>query len=365
MIHIAPLSLRSALQPHTSSPDAKTRKLFTFTSPTTLSLRIDWSSLEGFLHCNRLARYKLIDSRISAPGPALTFGAAMHSALEIWYKFYPGHYPASDVITSTLQLCREAIDRTFAEHPGSTLTDWRTSEYCFECFLKYITDPSIRGETIKPAVHEDKQLVEFSFSIPIGETLIHPSVFELYGYGALSTDAAAEEAAVANGHALKCELDWTGIIDMVADINGEHWLVDHKTTSILSSDFFDTFDIAMQPVGYVNAARELLPALNIRGFLVNVLACRKPTKTGTGFEPLRRKYEYSDWHFAEWKADALGLIEEFLSNLHSNFFPKKTSWCSGKYGKCRYFNVCSLHPDHRAGILSSGEFVDNTWKPVE
>lgn len=338
------------------------RKLFTWLSPDHLQLRIDWSSFEGFLSCNRLSLYKLVYSRIPRPGPALTFGAAIHAALEIWYRNYPGHYPLPDTAQATINICRSAIDKTFSEHSGTSLTDWRTSEYAFECFLKYITDPSIRGEKVKPATYNTNQLIEFSFSRPIGEAVFDSSTFARYGYGTLSDNAEFEQAA---SGLLKLSFEWTGIIDLVADFDGEHWLVDHKTTSVLSGDFFDSFELAMQPIGYFAAARQALPDLNIRGFLVNVLACRKPTKTGTGFEALRRRYTYSGWQTNEWDEDVRIMLGEFLHNLQAFEFPKKTTWCAGKYGKCRYFDVCCNRPEVRLGILESGEFVDNEWKPVQ
>ncbi len=362
-----PLDLRSVLSRPTTLPSAPalpTRKLFSWIDPTTLRFRIDWSSIEGFLHCNRLAKYRLVDSRIPHPGIALVFGAAMHAALEVWYKHYNNTFPDAAKLQEILLLCKTAIDQAFAEHPSSTMgQDYRTSDYCYTCFLQYISHPEIKDERMKPAELDGQQLVEFSFSLPLDTAEVDPRVFTHYGYGVLTDNAELEQSAAAAFKDLPCVIEWSGIIDMVADSGGEHWLVDHKTTSILSNDFFDSFEIAMQPVGYVSAARQALPHLDIKGFIVNVLACRKPTKTGTAFEPHRRRYQYEQWHFDEWKADALGLIQEFLSNLHSNFFPKKTAWCAGKYGMCRYFPVCSMNPDHRSAILQSGEYVDNTWNP--
>lgn len=172
---------------------------------------------------------------------------------------------------------------------------------------------------------------------------------------------------------LPCSIEWTGIVDMIASLSGEHWLVDHKTTSILSGDFFDGFEIAMQPVGYVAAARAAFPDLDIQGFMVNVLACRKPVSavtasgkksTAKAFEPHRRFYRYDTWKETEFRTDALALIEEFIANLTSNYFPRKTQWCIGKYGKCPFFEVCSLPPEQRMMMLESGTYQENTWKPV-
>ena len=383
---------------HRPAPSQGTpRKLFHWKPDGTLELRIDWSSLESFLSCNRLAQYKLVHSKSPQPKSALVFGAAMHAALEIWYrnKENIGKIVISETLQPTnpvvgvaceiltretlLQRCYLAIETTFAEYPIGFINDYRTPEYCINSFCAYLQHYS--GEVLTPFTHQSKPLVEFSFSYPLGQIEIPTSVFQKWGYGKLSNDAAAEEffaedeGRVQLGAAglIKCSIEWTGIIDMLADMSGELWVMDHKTTSILSSDFFDSFELAMQPVGYVAAARAAFPDLDIKGFLVNVLSCRKPVSAVTAsgkkstakpFEAHRRFYRYEEWKEAEFRKDALTLIEELIANLDGGYFPKKTSWCSGKYGKCAFFEVCNAPEEQRDMILSCGTFTDNTWKPV-
>ena len=199
----------------------------------------------------------------------------------------------------------------------------------------------------------------------------------MFGYwppfGTLTNSAEKEKAVYLNGGTIPVHIEWTGIIDMLAEVNGGLYVVDHKTTSIISQDFFDGFEIAMQPTGYFAAMKAAFPDLPIKGFMANVLACRKPvaaiTKSGKPtsskpFEAFRRQYHYSDWHVNEFKQDALALVEELFANVTNKFFPKKTQWCVGKYGKCPYFDVCSLPPESRMDMLMSDQYINNTWKPV-
>lgn len=376
MSALTPLSLGSSLTPRAPKTNLPKRKLFKWLPDGTLEFRIDWSSIESFLSCNRSAEYKLVHSRTSAPRSALVFGAAFHSALEIWYRnkdsidkvVNPVSYEPMEEISGSIILTKEniirdcaiAIDKTYAEYPANFVSDYRTSEYCVECFLKYVQQ--YEKEQLVSVDHNGQKLVEFSFAMPMGEASIETRLFNLYGFGELTNDEAAERNCTEAS--IKVHIEWTGIIDLVFSQNSEHWLCDHKTTSILSQDFFDGFEIAMQPVGYVTAARAALPDLNIRGFMVNVAACRKPTKTGTAFETHRRFFEYTPAQESEFKRDALFIVEEFLANLTNNYFPRKTTWCIGKYGKCPYFEVCSLPPEHRLEMLNSNNFIDNTWKPV-
>lgn len=336
------------------------RKLFKWQADGSLDLHFDWSSLECFLSCNRSALYKLVYARTSAPRAALAFGAAFHAALEIWYKLHD-QADKADVVNQ----CHAAIHRTYTEeYPNINLVnDYRTPEYCYDCFLKYVTE--YRDERVTPLVHDGKKMVEFSFALDLGNSTLHPAVFSQYGYGLLSDNSDNERGAVISDKLIPLRIKWTGICDMLAYVGSDElWLWDHKTTSILSSDFFSGFAIAMQPLGYVNAVKQAFPDLPIQGFCLNVAACRKPTKTGTGFETHRSFFRYEDWQFTEWNTNVLALIEEFLANLSAQSFPQKTTWCIGKYGKCAYFDVCSMPPDLRLDILSSHDYSDNTWKPV-
>lgn len=206
-------------------------------------------------------------------------------------------------------------------------------------------------------------------------------MFNSWGVGTLTNDIEQErfylgrqpDLTTQSPLSLPVHIEWTGIIDMLAEINGDLYVVDHKTTSIISQDFFDGFEIAMQPTGYFAAMRAAFPDLPIKGFMANVLACRKPvaafTKSGKPtsskpFEAFRRQYHYSDWHVNEFKQDTLALVEELFANVTNKFFPKKTQWCVGKYGKCPYFDVCSLPPQSRMDMLMSDQYINNTWKPV-
>lgn len=350
--------LTPSVQLHHPAPsNLLKRKLFHWLPDNTLQLRLDWSSLETFLGCNRSALYSLVYARSSPPGSALIFGAAMHAALEVWYKERTTCPPAN-----LLPRCYAAIQLAYAENPNVPINDYRTADYCYESFCKYVTAYS--SEALTPLSHNGIPLIEFSFSYPIGKTELPTECFGQWGFGTLTNDAEKEKLHSFHVSPIPVSIEWTGISDMLCSLNGNNYILDHKTTSILSQDFFDGFAIAHQPVGYVAACRAAFPELDIKGFIVNVIACRKPTKTGTSFEPHRAVYDYGDHVITEWKADTLALVSEFMHNLTTHFFPKKTQWCVAKYGKCRYFGTCSLPPQFRDADLASDNYVDNTWKPV-
>lgn len=346
------------------------RKLFHWTDDLAcpLVLTIDWSSLESLLACNRSAEYKLVHSRTTHTKSALIFGAAFHSALECFYKRSP-----EATLPELLELGGRAIQAEYALNSHIIIDDYRTADYCFSCFNMYLAQ--YFNETITPYIHEGKPLVEFTFVMPVGMTEVPVSVFEKWGYGKLTNDADRESKEVCYARAqedpfepeptIPCRIEWSGIVDVLMQMGDGNTLrvCDHKTTSILSDSFFSSFQVSMQPIGYVAAMRAAFPDLNIKGFYLNCAACRKPTKTGIAYESYRRPYDYSPEQCEEWKQDLLALIGELLHNLTSKNFPKKTNWCAGKYGACPYLDVCSAPASQRAMILNTGMFADNTWKP--
>lgn len=375
------LNLSDRSHPVTTADSTKLpiRKLFHWQPDGSLLFRVDWSSIESLLSCNRSAEYKLVHSRQSGSRAALTFGAAIHAGLEIWYrnKHKIGTFEdaAGELLTheALLSRCYSAIESTFAESPPSHFSpDYRTSDYAIQSFHSYITH--YKDEILTPFTYQDKPLVEFSFSFPLGKSELPIGIFGSWGLGTLTNDVTQEKNHIARGTlSIPVHIEWSGIVDMLAEVNGSLYVVDHKTTSILSQDFFDGFEIAMQPVGYFSAVRAAFSDLPIKGFLANVLACRKPvaavTKSGRPttskpFEALRRQYNYSDWHVEEFKRDALALIEELFANLTNSYFPRKTTWCVGKYGKCPFFDVCALPPEQRMSMLLSDNYTNNTWRPV-
>jgi len=335
------------------------RKLFHWTDNPScpLVLTMDWSSLESLLACNRSAEYKLVHSRTTHTKSALIFGAAFHAALECYYK-----RNASDSLESILELGGRAIQAEYAKYPPNAIDDYRTADFCFSTFVHYANQ--YFNESLTPFVHEGKPLIEFTFNMPVGMTDVEASIFSSWGFGKLTNDASRERDYDTTEF-IPCRIEWSGIIDALMLMgDGETLRVcDHKTSSIKTNALFDSYAVSMQPIGYVTAMRAAFPDLTIKGFLLNSVICRPPTRTGISYESYRRPYDYSPEQCTEWKQDLLALIGELLHNLASKNFPKKTNWCAGKYGACPYLDVCSAPSSQRAMILNSGMYSDNTWKP--
>ena len=69
---------------------------------------------------------------------------------------------------------------------------------------------------------------------------------------------------------------WSGKIDLLATVAHRNRVVDHKTTSIAGDNYIPSFILLHQTIGYVWAARQLWPHLDITGFCLNAIYLRRP-----------------------------------------------------------------------------------------
>lgn len=317
-------------------------------------LAIDNSSLEKFNTCPRSSYYYSILRRERPSSSALVYGGAVHQALERHYtgRSSEGH---------------EAIHRHFIEEPPA-YHDWRTPDLACTLFDKYCKHYPLQDEPFtiprlndKGEVDPDGHLaVEIPFRIPLGLEHVD-AVLPVSGEDLIEDFPDGD----AHPYVKKIHLVWQGKIDMfVVDHQGRWWVWDHKTASMLGPTYAQQFYISQQMFGYTNAGRQLT-GQHIHGLWLNTLCTRKPTKTGTGFSFLREQISYSNDDLREHRKDIIGIMTEFITDLKAGYFPKKTAWCVGKYGKCPYFDVCCLSPNSRDAMLKSDLYNPVTWSPLD
>lgn len=311
-------------------------------------MSVDNSSLESFLFCNRLAQYKLVNNRSSHPTAALTFGGIIHTGLEVYYKLKD-----TGLSRETLEdQCFSAMAISALEYPAVDPTDYRSLAFAQTVLGRYI-DKYSKETDFAPLEIDGEKMIEYSFKSNLGHVNIDLSNTEFLAELNLPPE-------IKDLTSINVKLVWSGIIDMlVKETDGGVWLVDHKTTSMFGGDFFAQFEQSQQVIGYARAAQHIP---NFRGFIVNALVCRKDTKTGKGTEFHRSRFTYDQEKIDEWETDVMAIVSEFLFNLQTSYFPKKTSWCLGKYGKCQFFDVCTSPINLREMVLHSNNYTDNVWK---
>ena len=344
---IDPLSLIEELP--TPKSELPRKRLLEHLSGDEYVLKIDNSSLENFAACDRASFYRLILGRTSAGSSALTYGKAIHAALEVLYR---------DGFDLPRMLSAGAA--VFAlDPPGEG--EWRTYTTFQQAILGYCNHygiDEVTGDAFEVQTDKDgAPYVEAKFEDHIGEIQLDcelPFVGEQIVAGSDSQEPV---------HVSKLQIVWTGMIDLIARHHDRVGIMDHKTTSVEGPSYYDSFNMSQQFIGYIRSARKLTQ-LDVQGALLNVIIGRKPSKTGTSLDFSRRWYSYPEHLINEWQDDVLSLIEDFVERLKSGYFPKRTLWCTNKFGTCPFMNVCTLPSEHRDMMLHTSAYSTYTWNPL-
>lgn len=311
--------MKTLLTPHTSIPNH-------------FILQIDNTSLETFATCPRASQYLLVSRRTTHQNAALTFGSAIHEGLEAYYK----NPRLSDDHRLQLALIHTLIPFEGRSFP---INEWRTADRACDTIQRYIK----RYPTEPFTILDCEAAVELPFSIPL---------------------CTMEFNGMVNGVQVDTvHVYWTGKIDLAVQQDGSYWVMDHKTTSMVGPSFWDHFHLSNQTVGYVWAAQKLYNA-QFAGLIVNCIVGRPITKSGTHTDFERQRFYYTPEQVNEWEENVKTMVGDFLANLHRNHFPMHTTWCIGKYGKCKFHDVCSLPNDSRMAMLNSDHYADNVWSPL-
>lgn len=311
------------------------------------ALYLDNSFMEGLTTCPRAVQYSRINKRIKASrSAALNFGSAIHLALEHRYKTYANIQP--DPLLLEQQI--EVLQKHFADNPPEE-GDYRHLNWAIEIIRRYNDRYAI--EQFQLLQNEKGEvLVELPFALPLftGECL-----------------------------GQKIPVIYTGRIDLPIHIDGQLFVLDHKTTSMLGSQFSLGVQMSAQQRGYAWAMQQLTQE-EVRGYVINAIRVKEPPAYLTDPDSKRKgKLTAETWWqeslvrervyilpgmLDEWKRNTIALVNELFHHLSSDYMPMKTAWCN-KYGACQYCEVCQLGQDDRGIMLSSGLFADNHWDPLK
>lgn len=318
-------------------------------TPHVYELNIDNSSLELFTTCPRQAEYKLVLGRSYSDRAALSFGSAMHTALE--------HISLGGTYESAVKL----LEQHFYANPVDEF-EWRNLAFAVESLRKYLEQ---HKDAMWP-LNGEKKFVELGFNVPLEDTQDKYLTIPVENFIAYPRCVIVENATE-DTPAFFCEsikVRWTGRIDLVTELDGKIYIVDRKTSSMGGSTFWENFFLSSQMRGYMFAAQHVLQDLDrpLEGIIVDALFGRKPTKTGVAHEFARAKFTYTQESLDEWLIDIIQHIEFFITRLVRGMFPQGTQWCVGKY-RCKYHDVCKLPQNMRTNYLMSNVYEENTWDP--
>mgnify|MGYP001581130332 CR=1 FL=1 len=171
-----------------------------------------------------------------------------------------------------------------------------------------------------------------------------------------------------------------GKIDLAIEKgDGTKWIVDHKTTFQLGKMFSYEMKKSAQMRGYCWAFKKATGSLP-SGYIVDAIRTNSEPKGVTNDclledsdEPrkkwwreqfFREPFYIDQAEINEWELNTIAIIEQMLWHHSHGYFPQNDSWCVGKYGRCQFYDVCSLPVNQRPLMLQSNMFVEDTWTPL-
>lgn len=343
MLNIPTSQSRTVYDP--PAGDVRRPLLTPLPTPGEFLLVIDNSSLEKWKRCPKAAYYYLVLGREAhARNAALTFGGAVHVGLEKLLRGEPDEIQVTSII------------KHFTENPTPP-DEYRTVETAVSVLGHYRQRASFPDFAWEILADTNGLIIERAFELPLGVLEVE---IELPDFGRID----------------KIHVAWSGRIDVVATVNGRNRICDHKTSSISGDQFVQSFQLSSQTVGYVWAARQLWPELDVTGFCLNAIHLKKPGKGqglmdrgARGGEPplsfARYYFDYATARMDEWANDTLTHIEDFVHCLSRGVFPMNDRQCFDKFGQCPYFPVDIIDdPVVRERFINSEQFKEVTWNPT-
>lgn len=302
-------------------------------------VRINSSSLSIIHSCPRKSFYSLHEElKSKSESPALTFGSAIHAALETFYarpkeeRGFPSQFEDRAALMA------------FGTPPGE-------DHFLFDCIQAFID----KAEPLRGLPDTDKR------SIPNGIwTLCHyfrdyiddiyvtyvddqgPFVERIFSLNIFDSDTL--------------QIEIFGQIDFVLKHSGNGTIIsgDHKTVSQLGSDFYNRIKPNHQYSCYILGCQEIF-GISSDKFLVNGIQVKPRPKTSRGTPPsfVRQVTNRTPEDLAEFKLATIEAVNRYLTWLDTKNWPLGGVDACAMWGGCQYLDVCSAPENLRQNIIES------------
>ena len=308
--------------------------------------------MEGICKCPTFAyNYLVLHREAHAKDASLIFGGAIHEGIKLM------------LLGEDAEAQNQIIVQYFAENPTPP-DEYRTPTMALRVMNHYRRHyHAMEDMQFEVITDGPDKLVEIPFEVPLRGIEVNTK---------LHLPEWPEPRYVEVIH-----VAYSGRIDLVARKDDQHMVVDHKTTSVAGDQYIQSFHLSNQAMGYVWVANKLWPGLEIESFCLNGIGLRRCKDDSVnimargpknGEPPLtffRSFYNYSPEQLEQWEENVTTIISDFVHCLVRNFFPQYTNSCFSKYGRCQYFDACTLdNKQVRRRFLLSDNFRPVTWDPT-
>jgi hypothetical protein len=283
-----------------------------------------------FLEC---PRSWLLGSLLSLKSPGtnvhLHAGKAWAEGLEIARRcFYELKMPARESVATGLNALIQSYGDFEAPSHGSG--NAKSLDRMIEAFSYYFTCFPLETDPVQPYTPPGgKPMIEFSFTLPLADDLLHPETGEPILY--------------------------TGRADMVGTYAGAVSVYDDKTTSALGASWANQWLLRAQFTGYCWAARQFnIPVTQV---VIRGIAILKTQFNHAQVITHRSDHLVDEWHF-QIQRD----IRRAISCWKEGYYDANLSdSCSG-FGSCAFLQPCQSN--NPVPWLTGGNYAVRAWNPV-
>lgn len=257
----------------------------------------------------------------------LTAGKAWASAMEEARLAYYGErmLDPEEAVAAALQTLIASYGETEAAQFYGTN---KSLERMMEALAYYFRHYPLDRDDVRPYPGPDGPMVEFSFALPLDETLLHPVTGEPILY--------------------------TGRADMVATYAGAVAIFDDKTTGQLGDAWARQWERRAQFTGYVWAARKM-------GIPVTQCVIRGIAILKTMIKDAQAVTNRLDHHVAEWHKQVIRDIRRAIACWQEGYYDRNLSDACSSYGGCIFQGPCGAK-DPLPWL--EGNFQRVKWDPV-
>jgi hypothetical protein len=276
----------------------------------------DYSMISTFQTCRRKYYWQYIRHlRPQIKGAALEFGGAIHDALDIFYS-----NPDRDA--GIVQAVAH-FQKNYKTPEGDTL---RTVENGVKMLTWYSV--KYKGERMKVQGKPEEGFVFF-----IGDVL------------------------------------FGGRLDLPVEWDGQLWIMEHKTTSRLTYDYFAQFELDKQPTGYIIALEEFT-GRKCAGAIINAMEpwveLKRPTAKSKKPEDhfLRKPIVRSDMLKERFRYNVQAIVRDIRWCEENDEFQEaeKKEVCFYYNRPCPYLSLCQFGADER---IIKRDYVIEKWEPYK
>lgn len=319
----------------------------------------DSTSLGWFKTCPRLYQYQMIEGWFPRKmAQTLRFGILYHKLHEEYDKaLISGHDQDSAIRKAISDVLPEAWDSRpgfQCGHCGRERVE--DSEYCPWCTEEGLPQPTkiySPGLGLDPRRTSETLIRTFLWHVWEYENR-RPPIYELASGPALELTFKFPLAENTYGE----EIFIGGHLDRAEIIDGEPWVVDHKTTTMsLNRQYFDQWSPHNQMTLYTFAGQVIFK-IPSKGTVIDAASVGQFSSTFQRGHVHRTPAQIDEW--------LSGLSELFVlaeRYAEQNFYPMNEESC-GKYGGCPFRSICSKDPSVREDFLR-GDFIKKAWNPLE